>query len=411
MEYFSPWPVAVILGVLLVIAATPLMKAADAAPIETRGRVEALDGLRGFLALSVFFSHTAIYHQYLITGRWALTSHAFFTLLGQGGVAVFFMITGYLFWSQLIAKDGRPNWVNLYLGRAFRILPLYWFAVGLVLVEVVFHTGPHLNVGLGALVLQLTKWAAGGLAGQVPVNGYQDTRVLIAGVTWTLAYEWKFYAALLPLSLLARAPLTRILAPSLVLVCVLASLALRAEVDATAGDAVCAALFLAGMTVAALAKASRPSVLAGPIGSAIILALLLAVFFAFTSANAAAPIILLGAGFFLVTSGASLFGLLTSHPARRLGNISFGVYLLQGPVLAGSILVPGARAWMLSSPLAHWTVMGLDAVVLVALSTAAHAFIERPFIALGKRAGAQLALTRAGKWLTPKTITPNKPAN
>lgn len=36
--------------------------------------------------------------------------------------------------------------------------------------------------------------------------------------------------------------------------------------------------------------------------------------------------------FHLLTSGATLFGLIELRAARRLGNISYGIYLLQGLV-------------------------------------------------------------------------------
>jgi peptidoglycan/LPS O-acetylase OafA/YrhL len=58
-------------------------------------------------------------------------------------------------------------------------------------------------------------------------------------------------------------------------------------------------------------------------------ALLLAVLCLFPSAYTAAPIILLGGAFFLIANGASLFGLLNTKPAVRLGNVSYGLYLLQ----------------------------------------------------------------------------------
>jgi peptidoglycan/LPS O-acetylase OafA/YrhL len=53
---------------------------------------------------------------------------------------MFFMITGYLFYSQLLKQKGRPNWKKLYIGRIFRIIPLYWFAVALVVFGVAIHT-------------------------------------------------------------------------------------------------------------------------------------------------------------------------------------------------------------------------------------------------------------------------------
>jgi peptidoglycan/LPS O-acetylase OafA/YrhL len=67
-------------------------------------------------------------------------------LLGPFGVSMFFMITGYLFYSQLLKGKGRPNWKKLYIGRVFRIIPLYWFAVALVVFGVAIHSNWRLNV-------------------------------------------------------------------------------------------------------------------------------------------------------------------------------------------------------------------------------------------------------------------------
>jgi len=64
----------------------------------------------------------------------------------------------------------------------------------------------------------------------------------------------------------------------------------------------------------------------------------------FDSMYDVAPELLLGAGFLLIVSGATLFGLLLTRPARRLGDISYGIYLLQGPVLLLAFSLPGLRA-------------------------------------------------------------------
>jgi peptidoglycan/LPS O-acetylase OafA/YrhL len=140
LDYFSVWPFFLEIGLLLAIAATPLFRAADSPPIPTTNRIGSFDGLRGFLALSVFFHHTAVYHDYLRTGTWQSPSSRFYLLLGPFGVSMFFMITGYLFYSQLLKQKGRPNWKKLYIGRIFRIIPLYWFAVALVVFGVAIHT-------------------------------------------------------------------------------------------------------------------------------------------------------------------------------------------------------------------------------------------------------------------------------
>jgi peptidoglycan/LPS O-acetylase OafA/YrhL len=97
------------------------------------------------------------------------------------------------------------------------------------------------------------------------------------------------------------------------------------------------------------------------------------------------PELLLGAAFLLIASGADLFGLLSTYPARRLGNISFGIYLLQGAVFAGASSFSFIRALDLSSPIGHWTVSLIEAIALVALATLTHRFVERPAIDLGRR--------------------------
>src|ERR1700761_4154599 len=89
-----------------------------------------LDGLRALAALSVFVSHAGLYSHYLATGRWELVAPVF-TVLGQGGVALFFMITGFLFWGRLLRAHGRPDWRILYIGRVFRIGPLYLLAAAI----------------------------------------------------------------------------------------------------------------------------------------------------------------------------------------------------------------------------------------------------------------------------------------
>jgi peptidoglycan/LPS O-acetylase OafA/YrhL len=390
LDFSSGWPLALVLLLVAVLSATPLMRLADAPPTEAKSRVENLDGLRGFLALAVFCSHTLVYHNYLLSGRWALTAFPLFTMLGEAGVSVFFMITGYLFWSQLLAKEGKPDWVKLYIGRLFRILPLYWFAVGLVLVGVVCHTGPHLKVPLSQLAAELAQWAAGGLRREIPINAYVDSSVLIAGVTWTLGYEWKFYAALLPLSPLARGGGVWRWVPPLALAGLLGYLAVRGRPPG-ADLAVCAALFLCGMSVASM-NALKLERRANHLASAAIIILILAVFTVFNDVFAPVPIALLAVCFFLVVSGATGFGLLRTLPARRLGNISFGIYLLQGPVFAATFLAPEARAFALSSPVAHWSVMAFDGVALVLVAAGTHALVERPGIALGKKVATRLAL-------------------
>ena len=146
MEFYSIWPYFACMVLLLVLGCAPFFAIADTPPNPRGDRFSNLDGLRGFLAFGVFFHHAAIYHQYLQDGQWILPPSRFYSLIGQAGVALFFMITGYLFWGRMIAERGRPNWIKLYTGRIFRIGPLYLFALAVMLLIVFQRTGFTLHV-------------------------------------------------------------------------------------------------------------------------------------------------------------------------------------------------------------------------------------------------------------------------
>ncbi len=382
LDYFSVWPFFLEIALLLGIAATPLFRAADSPPIPASNRIGAFDGLRGFLALSVFFHHTAVYHDYLRTGVWASPSSRFYLLLGPAGVSMFFMITGYLFYSQLLKERGGPNWKKLYIGRIFRIIPLYWFAVALVVLGVGVHTNWRLNVSPIQLILEIVRWSLGAVFPEAPINASDFTYRITLYVTWTLRFEWFFYLSLLALAIPARWRWSGLLFPPVFL-----CFALLHEVFAASAPTpwICVALFLIGMSTAALRNANPNLKLQGIPASLAALALIVVAFLVTQNIFRPLPELLLGAAFLLIGCGTDLFGLLSTFPARRLGNISFGIYLLQGAVFAGASSFSFMRSLDLSSPIGHWTVSLIEAVALVSLATLTHRFIERTGIDLGRR--------------------------
>lgn len=92
-------------------------------------RFGAIDGIRGYLALSVFFHHYVITYYWKLNQVWQRPPENFFQNLGKVGVAIFFMITGFLFFSRIISQDRTINWFSLYKSRIFRIYPLYLFSL------------------------------------------------------------------------------------------------------------------------------------------------------------------------------------------------------------------------------------------------------------------------------------------
>jgi peptidoglycan/LPS O-acetylase OafA/YrhL len=382
LDYYSVWPFFLEIGLLLAIAATPLFRAADSPPIPTNRRIGTFDGLRGFLALSVFFHHTAVYHDYLCMGIWRSPSSRFYLLLGPAGVSMFFMITGYLFYAQLLKEKGLPDWKRLYIGRIFRIIPLYWFAVVLVVFGVMVHTAGHLNVSPIQFILEIVRWSMGALFPEAPIDASVFTYRITLYVTWTLRYEWFFYLSLLALAIPVRWRWSGRLFPPVFLCVALIHEAFAAN---SPTPWTCVALFLIGMSAAALRNWHPNLKLHRVAASLSAVALIVLAFLIPQYIFRPIPELLLGAAFLLIESGANLFGLLSTYPARRLGNISYGIYLLQGAVFAGASSFNFIRAFDLGSPLGHWTVSLLEAIALVVLATITHRFIERPGIDLGRR--------------------------
>src|SRR5476649_2958569 len=100
---FSPYLALIYTGVIataVVAASAAIVRLSNGArslllpPIQRTG---SLDGLRGILALAVMIHHSFTAYGYFMRGQWIWSSSSIFNQLGQSSVAMFFMITGFLF--------------------------------------------------------------------------------------------------------------------------------------------------------------------------------------------------------------------------------------------------------------------------------------------------------------------------
>jgi peptidoglycan/LPS O-acetylase OafA/YrhL len=379
MELYSFWPYFAITAIAMLLVTLLPFGGLDE-PGASASRVPTIDGLRGFLALGVFAHHLSVSYVFLKNGVWQAPSSHLYAFLGQGSVALFFMITSFLFWGKLIKVGGSYDWVQLYVGRLFRIGPLY-LAVVVVLLTIVFaRTGSTLVEPLWRVAYEIAKWCTlGVLKNQPDVNGLRNTSLIVAKVIWTLHYEWLFYFSLILLSFFARKRQHLIFSVGALCLLLAAAGALRKE------EFVFAALFVAGMCAASLKRTKPRLNLAGPWYSILGCIALGAACYFFPSAYGAPQILLLAGFFLLIAGGNTIFGLLLTRAAQRLGSISYSIYLTHGVLLTIAFSIPAVRAFAMLDPLHLWILGLVLGPILTMVASLTYLLIEKPGIALGKR--------------------------
>ncbi|WP_024569045.1 acyltransferase family protein [Cupriavidus metallidurans] len=384
MDLYSIWPSAAVIALCLALVwPKRLWRFLDDPPSGQGQRYVTVDGLRGFLALAVVLHHSVISYGFHQTGEWKLPPSSFYSIIGQVGVSIFFMITAFLFWGRLLDQGKRLDWFALYVNRFLRIAPLYWVVVALMLLVVAIKTGFTLAVPPSELVKQVFQWALPAIVrGMPPVNGYQQTFTITAGGTWTLYYEWMFYFSLpfLAIAAIKRSPLAFV--PACIWI-----VFVMPETLSSAFARNLVAMFVMGMVAASLVRRSPGFRGDSVLKSAIAVALLAFPLLTRSTAYEWVSILSLGAFFILVSSGASLFGLLASRSAVRLGSVSYGIYLLQGIVITVLHSPRVLGAFASKGPEQFWLTTIAVGLVLVCVAAASYHFVERPCIRLGKKIG------------------------
>jgi peptidoglycan/LPS O-acetylase OafA/YrhL len=363
-------------------------------------RYASIDGLRGYLAFGVFVHHSIITWIFLRTGVIDFPPSNFYSQLGQGSVALFFMITGFLFWSRLLAQGRNHDWTAFAVSRLFRLYPLYLPLMLLVFVSVFHLQNWELKESGLKLVGQILAWLT---FDRPDVNGYHQTGMLISNVTWTLGYEVFFYLAL-PLAAMVFIYRGSWLQVVLCLIGIYAVYQIVGWEHSLKKHFL--ASFLGGIGAAYWVR--QPQLVAwGQTRLAGIIALLAlaTVFTVFSRAFSLMPLLLLSVFFVVVASGHTLFGALQPRSIRWLGEISYSTYLLHGFVL-----------WLMVQRLPHilpintretWTflpMMALSACLLIIISSATFLFIEKPGINAGKHFLKWLRNGRAAKNLREKVV-------
>ena len=294
-------------------------------------RYRSIDGLRGFLAVGVFSHHCVVTWYYLQNGRWELPPSRFYVHLGQSSVVLFFMVTAFLFWGQILDRRENMDWVGFCVSRFFRLAPLYWTLCILLIVIALMANGWQLAVPLNEFIHSVMHWLAFKFFQSPDINAFPNTNLIVAQVVWSLRYEWLFYLALPLLALLAgyrQSVFVSLSAAAVLLICLKLS---GWKLDFSP---IILTAFVGGMLSAYWVRMPKLEKIAcSPgFGIAAVAALILVVY---SQASAYSMIAYVGLTIFFVAvaSGNSLRGLLHMAAARWLGEISYSLYLLHGFLL------------------------------------------------------------------------------
>jgi peptidoglycan/LPS O-acetylase OafA/YrhL len=338
----------------------------------TQGRFVAVDGLRGYLALSVFLHHSVIWYYYLHTSQWDLPPSRFYIHLGQSSVALFFMITAFLFFSKIMdARKTGIDWTKLLVGRVMRLGPLYLFAMAIMLTIIAWTTRGQIRVPASSLAKAVASWLSFSIPGRPDINTVPGTLVT-SGVTWSLVYEWFFYLALPALALLFRAGVP--------LLYVGLSAASIAAVPAWGLELKIAEAFLGGMVASVLVRSETFCRYARKgVFSLVILGCGYMVVTDYGSAFERRPLALLSLIFVLIAAGNDLFGMLSRAGSRVLGELAYGIYLLHGILLFTTFqLLLQTDVVRAMSPEVHWLLIMALTVALILICFATFRWIETP---------------------------------
>lgn len=364
---------AALLVVLVAVISTGLISK-TLVPPAAHGRFFTIDGLRGYLAVFVFLHHSYIWYQYLRSGVWSVPESRLFVHFGQGGVALFFMITGFLFFSKILdSKDNGIDWLRLYVSRALRLTPLYVFSMLIMLSIVFFVSNGQFLEPISKVSIEALQWLTFTIFGNPDVNGLKKIFLITAGVSWSLPYEWFFYMALPVLAVLVGAKVPKpYMIISLLAIIAFGLYYLSEEYQW---------LFLGGMVAAVLVRFDRFTSFAKRKVSTFIVVILLAYIVArypylYTKTK---PTYMLVVVFCLIAGGNSIFGLLSNRLSRSLGEMAYSIYLLHGILLyvVFKFVIGFSAAGKLTSA-EHWLIIVLLTPILIVICGLTFRFIEKP---------------------------------
>jgi len=376
----SPYNPLFVVVILLICFVTAHLLGTKLIQFNHSNRFESIDGLRGLLAVFVFIHHSNIWYTYLKTGKWVAPESNLFNQIGQTSVALFFMISSYLFVHKLIQlKEQKINWTQFYKKRIYRLLPVHLFASLIIIVLVFISQNLELNVSFGKLVKSIFQLLTFGFFGLKSIND-QSISIFNAGVLWSLPYEWLLYFLLPFFAIFTSKNRRNYWVFGICLVLVLISQ------NNHHYRLPHLASFLGGIIPLVIKKYYPKKIeLNTPLGSVLLLLLLVGVLQFHTSDNYWCKLFI-SLAFSIVALGNNFFGFLKLNFLKTLGAISYSTYLLHGLVLytVFNFVIDISEVAQYSELWYSILIFAVTPIVIV-FSLLSFRFIESPFISLGRK--------------------------
>jgi peptidoglycan/LPS O-acetylase OafA/YrhL len=156
---------------------------------DARGRIPALDGLRGLAILLVLLWH-GVFAQYSPSPL--ITKLLLIGKLSWSGVDLFFVLSGFLIGGILLdERESKSYFRTFYLRRVYRILPLYLLVVSLYLI--CFFSISGFSDWIAFDVLHIPAWTFFLFVQNFSMARFGTFGAGPIGVTWSLAIEEQFY--------------------------------------------------------------------------------------------------------------------------------------------------------------------------------------------------------------------------
>ncbi|TCB34909.1 acyltransferase [Acinetobacter sp. ANC 4910] len=366
MQFFPIDALYLFLILILCIGlAAVLLNKVQFLPTEIIQRSSPLDGLRGILALSVLAHHFYITYVWKTVGEWVKPEFTLINNFGGTAVSLFFLITGYLFINKMMQVD--INWKQLYLSRIKRIYPLYIAAFVFILTITLIIIEIN-SANFGALLKWVSDWLLfkGG-----SFEGF-ESGLIIAGVSWTLAYEWKFYFSLPIIYCIYHKKIP--LALSLVIIAALLFYIFKEK------SHYYYALFILSIPAIKLKHQFKRFMIESPKKTNVIVITLSLFSLLFTEPYTFLQMIPLAIIFGFIANGYNFFGVLYNHGLRILGEVSYSIYLIHGAILYFFFSILNLINFNNISLYSYYLLFPIIFSVVVLLSLFTYKFIESPFL-------------------------------